>query len=201
MAEESESGGKENIGKSFSKKLGPLPVWAWALIGGAAGYLYLRSRANSSANTGAPVVATPTSDGSGIGGGGGGGDIGTTPTPVVTTTPVTVTAPPTSLAGPWNGVQLGPNGENLSYPGSPGLLTGFTDYGVDLGKGGPTGQGPGVWTTFYKPQTAAAAVAPPVSFQNPIAAQSQNYQYNQLNSFRPAVPWNQVPYPVITFGR
>lgn len=218
MAEESEreSSGSKGLEKSLTKKLGPLPVWAWALIGGAAGYWYLKKKGGK-AGTGAPVVATPTTYGGG--GGGGGGDLGQNPTtpPVVTTTPVTVSPPPTST--------LGPHGENLDYPGSPGLLTGFQNYGVDLGLGGPTGQGPGVFTTFYNDakiyggagtsgpwvgpwatpfaNQAAGRVAAPTSFAaSPYAqAYGQSYQQALQQAMRPVVPWSQVPYAVPTFGR
>jgi hypothetical protein len=95
--------GPKPRGKGFdlSKKVGPLPVWAWTALGMAGVYLgwkWYKSKqaASSSTSTSTPV---PTSSlpysglGSGIGGGYGGG-FGFTPQPATgTTTSGTLTTP------------------------------------------------------------------------------------------------------------
>lgn len=55
MAEAKAKGGK---GKGLSKRVGPLPVWGWAVAGGAGFLLYRFLRARSVANAGAAATGT-----------------------------------------------------------------------------------------------------------------------------------------------
>lgn len=50
-----------NVKASLQRKLGPLPVWAWALIAGAALYVYRTRRAIGSASNAANLDATSPS--------------------------------------------------------------------------------------------------------------------------------------------
>src|ERR1700746_3420505 len=81
----STSGGGDGLRQTFTKKLGPLPVWAWAslVVAGIVGYMYWKKivifaptsgDATGNAGNGGydPNKATDT----GGGGGGGLGDLG-----------------------------------------------------------------------------------------------------------------------------
>lgn len=151
MAEDSPGGG--GIKGTFTRKLGPLPAWAWVLAGAGVGFLYLRYRASkatsSVGSTAAPsdlvYGAAPGSGGllgSGLGAGGfvDSGSSGTVITPPVTT-------PPTG--DPWYTVVL--NGVSWTQTVSASLLqqllaSGYTLAGSTLtynGPTNPTGQGVG----------------------------------------------------------
>lgn len=76
------SGGGHGVKASLTKKLGPFPIWAWGIGGGALIALYIRSRkASASSSTSATAPADTTgldTSGGGLGGGAGagGGDAG-----------------------------------------------------------------------------------------------------------------------------
>lgn len=59
-----------NVKQSLTRKLGPLPVWAWALIFGAALYIYRSRKALTGGASSALTSATDTSTGTGTGSGG-----------------------------------------------------------------------------------------------------------------------------------
>lgn len=102
-------------GLDLKRKVGPLPVWAWSVIGIGGSYLAIRwyrakkaAAASTSTTTAVPASSSPlpySGLGAGIGGGYGGG-YGGSPTPWNTTpsltTPVTSTLPPqlTPVAAP-----------------------------------------------------------------------------------------------------
>ena len=116
--------GKQGKGKGnvLTRKLGPLPGWAWILVGGGAYYLYTRYKASqtaSTASTATPLTsATPSSSGGsggygggpssgGYGGGGSGpgGPTGPTPTPTPSVPPApssTSTTPTGSVTPLWH---------------------------------------------------------------------------------------------------
>jgi hypothetical protein len=90
---EGDEGGAKGIEQSFSKKLGPLPIWAWgALAGGAVWWFFIRGKKGGAGPTVAsylgqgaagPAVVDAGATGASTGSGGasvGGGDTGTTPT-------------------------------------------------------------------------------------------------------------------------
>ena len=58
MAEESEAP-THSGGNSLTKKIGPLPMWGWGVVGIAAVILFLRARASSAANTASQPTAQP----------------------------------------------------------------------------------------------------------------------------------------------
>lgn len=66
LGQQAEAGG--GVIGFAKKKIGPLPIWAWALVGGVAGtgaFLYLRKRSSSSSSSGeseSSVERNPSSD-------------------------------------------------------------------------------------------------------------------------------------------
>jgi hypothetical protein len=69
----------EDIAATFKHKLGPLPTWAWILIGGGVGWYLLNHKAAAGTSSGSLLGDTGTL--LGAGGGGGGGPIDTTSAP------------------------------------------------------------------------------------------------------------------------
>lgn len=126
MAEDSGGG----VRGTFTKKLGPLPAWAWILAGAGVGFLYLRYRASKSTagvgSTASPsdlvYGAAPGSGGllgTGLGAGGfvdnsgGSSSSGTgtgTTTPPVVTPPIVVQPAPPPPAPPPQGTSGPPSG-------------------------------------------------------------------------------------------
>lgn len=58
----------ENVGNAFTKKIGPLPGFAWVLIivGAAYGVYWFRKRGQASTGTGSAALATPVMDSTGF---------------------------------------------------------------------------------------------------------------------------------------
>ncbi len=114
----------------FKKKLGPLPVWGWAVIGVGIGgaFFLMRKRGGASTQGGAYTVKAPeSSGGSGGGGGGGIGDItsptptspvsapgGEQPTPIRPTTPSVDNRPPAARV-PSSSAIVAPTPEEIAY--------------------------------------------------------------------------------------
>lgn len=181
----------------LSHKAGPLPVWGWALILGGAGFLLWRSKSKSSATNTQPAYVG-TGNGA-IGGGGSGGGVGASSTPPGVTPPPNAVTPVAPVAvvpapAPFNYAAAGINqqGASINYPGSPGLLTGFTNYGIDLGLGGPTGQGPGVFSTLYKPQAQQQSYTPYSAMGNAAAAVSPAFSYQAAPASTPYLNFHGV---------
>lgn len=126
MATAPATGGRFDL----KKKVGPLPVWAWGLLGTAGGYLAIRYYRNAKAAKAAATsttTAVPASSSplpyngltGGIGGGfGGGTPWTTTPSPEPTAVPApsttTAVAPPIAAPAPVPVPQV-PNGIQPSY--------------------------------------------------------------------------------------
>lgn len=159
---------KEELGK----KIGPLPTWAWAGIGGVGIFLLYRHLKNSSvASSNASVPQyIGTGDGTGAGGGGGGGPFSflqppssgqpvqqappTAPPP--TPPPVQYTPPPASFQNP---VQVSlPNGD-----------PGYTYYGRGIYSYNGQSLTGDVGQVFIDPTNPAA-----IAWERQIQAQLQN---------------------------
>lgn len=129
-----------NFKETFGHKLGPLPVWAWALIGGAGMWLLLHKKAGAQPSTngatGQAVYGAGDFMGAGGGSGGGGGGV-----PPPTPPPPTGTPPSIPYAPP---VVLGSSGTPL------------------VGYGGPTVTGNGSVYTLYNTPSGG-----PPSYTNP----------------------------------
>lgn len=84
---------ESGVQEAVTRKLGPLPVWAWALlIVGAGGLAYLilfRKPASSVGATDNLISTLGQGSTGGLGGGGGGGGGTPTPTPTTTANPLT----------------------------------------------------------------------------------------------------------------
>lgn len=99
-----------SIIETLKQKKGPLPIWAWAAIGGGAAYYFIKHR-----NTSSPPNSTYASNDTGglpvgISGGGGGGDIsggsgGGVTNPVSGPTPPPLATP---IVEPFNGSPAAP---------------------------------------------------------------------------------------------
>lgn len=110
----------------LTKKVGPLPMWGWAAIGGVGVFLLLHMKKSAATNTSnnngtGANTANPLSFGpSGDTGGGSGGQIILTNPPPVTTPPVTT--PPTATPQPVGPTTTLPplgGGITTTGPGSP----------------------------------------------------------------------------------
>ncbi len=121
----------DNIKNSLTKKLGPLPAWAWLLITGVAIYLYRKHEASSSSAS-TTAAATTTTD----------------------TNPPVVLSPGESIYDPaTGGLTTAPGGGSGSEPGTDGTNIG----GVAPGSGGVGVGGVGVGTG---PTTPGGATGP-----------------------------------------
>jgi hypothetical protein len=142
-----------NLKAEFTKKMGPLPIWAWALIGGAGMWVLLHKKAGTpAATTGmVPLVYSGGGfNGSGSDGGTGGG-IPPPPTPLPP--PVPPPNPPTVLGilgsgGSWGQSRTIPYGNAAA--GQTGSMT-YSTYDTPSG-GAPTPSNPTPEMAGWTPQ-------------------------------------------------
>lgn len=140
------SSGSSTSGNALTRKAGPLPVWAWILIGSVAAYvIYKKFAGNTTGTTTAVSNLLPggTSDASGSTDGSTGASAGTTPASGGAPSGYRLITPAEWAANLGNIYQELTPGTFTLYTGKVSLLTkpGFVPY----------------WNT---PQTASSATAP-----------------------------------------